>query len=81
MSGHECDDALTHLYLYLDRELETPSIDEIRTHLEACAGCLHAFDFETRLRIVVRERLSEEVPGEVIDRLRDALTRAVAGGG
>jgi anti-sigma factor (TIGR02949 family) len=80
MSGHECDEALTSLYRYLDREMEVSSFETIRAHLEDCSGCLHRFDFEARLKIVVRERLSEEVPAELIDRLRQALAREAAGG-
>jgi len=75
MSGHECDEALTQLYTYLDRELEVTSYEVIRTHLEDCSGCLRSFDFETRLKIVVRERLSEEVPAEFLERLRQAIAR------
>jgi anti-sigma factor (TIGR02949 family) len=79
MSGHECDDALTNLYQYLDREIEATTHEVIRAHLEDCSGCLRSFDFEARLKIVVRERLSEDVPPEFLNRLRDALAREAAG--
>ena len=62
MSGHECDDALTNLYQYLDREIEASTSEVIRAHLEDCSGCLKSFDFEARLQIVVRQRLAEDVP-------------------
>jgi anti-sigma factor (TIGR02949 family) len=75
MSGHECDDALTQLYHYLDQELEASSLEMIRLHLEDCSGCLRNFDFETRLKIVVRQRLAEDVPLEFLERLRQALAR------
>ncbi|MGH3666851.1 MAG: mycothiol system anti-sigma-R factor [Acidimicrobiia bacterium] len=78
MSGHECDDALTHLYQYLDREIEASTTEVIRAHLEDCSGCLKSFDFEARLQIVVRERLAEDVPDEVLQRLRDAIAREAA---
>ena len=78
MSGHECDDALTNLYQYLDREIETTTSEVIRAHLEDCSGCLRSFDFEARLQIVVKERLAEEVPPEFLDRLRDAIAREAA---
>ena len=78
MSGHECDDALTNLYLYLDREIEATTSTVIRAHLEDCSGCLRSFDFETRLKVVVRERLSEEVPAEFLERLRQAIAREAA---
>lgn len=78
MSGKECDDALTNLYLYLDQEIEATTSEVIRAHLEDCSGCLRSFDFEARLKVVVRERLSEEVPAEFLDRLRDAIAREAA---
>jgi anti-sigma factor (TIGR02949 family) len=78
MSGHECDDALTNLYQYLDREIEVSTSEVIRAHLEDCSGCLKSFDFEARLQIVVRERLAEDVPDEFLQRLRDAIAREAA---
>ena len=78
MSGHECDDALTNLYRYLDREIEESTSAVIRAHLEDCSGCLESFDFEARLQVVVRERLSEEVSEEFLQRLRDAIAREAA---
>jgi len=75
MSGHECDDALTNLYLYLDREIEATTSEVIRAHLEDCNGCVRSFDFEARLKVVVRERLSEDVPPEFLERLRHAIAR------
>jgi anti-sigma factor (TIGR02949 family) len=78
MSGHECDDALTNLYQYLDREIEASTSEVIRAHLEDCSGCLKSFDFEARLQIVVRERLAEDVPDEFLERLRDAIAREAA---
>ncbi|HJQ91270.1 MAG TPA: mycothiol system anti-sigma-R factor [Acidimicrobiia bacterium] len=78
MSGHECDDALTNLYQYLDREIEASTSEVIRAHLEDCSGCLKSFDFEARLQIVVRERLAEDVPDEFVQRLRDAIAREAA---
>ena len=78
MSGHECDDALTNLYQYLDKEIETTTSEVIRAHLEDCSGCLRSFDFEARLQIVVRERLAEDVPDESVQSLRDAIAREAA---
>lgn len=75
MNSRECDDALTNLYRYLDRETDVTSVEQIRDHLDDCSGCLRSFDFEARLKIVIRERLSEEVPTEFIQRLRQALAR------
>ena len=42
----ECDEAVEHLYTYLDQEL-TPELETaVRTHLTQCAGCFGHFEFE-----------------------------------
>lgn len=70
MSDH-CDEALAHLYSYLDGELDDGVIaDRIRAHLTDCPPCGDMFSFEERLKVVVRTRLREEVPVELIQRLQ-----------
>lgn len=70
MSDH-CDEALANLYTYLDGELNDETVfTHIRDHLVECPPCGEAFTFERRLRMVVRNRLREEVPIHVMERLR-----------
>lgn len=69
----DCDEALENLYLYLDSELDAVSSEKIRSHLEECQGCGPMFDFEGRLKSVIRERLNEDVPDKVVDKVRAAL--------
>lgn len=71
--SRECDEALTKLYQYLDAELDSVSTEKIRAHLDECPGCDAPFDFEGRLRAVVKERLNEDVPDDFVDRLRAML--------
>ena len=71
--GGDCDEALTNLYQYLDKELDSASSATIREHLDECSGCHERFDFEARLKTVVHDRLAEEVPPEFIERLHQAL--------
>ena len=73
--SRECDEALATLYQYLDAELDAVSTKKIKEHLEECPGCDAPFDFEGRLRTVVRERLDEEVPDEFVDRLRAVIRK------
>ena len=77
MTHTDCDDALTSLYQYLDKELDTVSSTEIRSHLDECSGCFQRFDFERRLKSVVKERLSEEVSDEFIQRLNLAVAEEI----
>jgi len=68
-----CDQALAEIYLYLDRELTWWRRRRIRRHLAECPPCMNGFSFERRLKVVVRQRLAEEVPPEFVDRLHTAL--------
>lgn len=75
MSEKNCDDALNNLYTYLDREADDATLAGIRSHLDDCGHCANSFDFERRLKEVIKERLAEEVPPEFLDRLRQAITK------
>ena len=72
--SEQCDEALARMYEYLDGELDQSDVVErIRFHLDDCPPCGDSFDFERRLKEVVKTRLSEEVPAEVMDRLRTVV--------
>ncbi len=68
-----CREALEKLYAYLDRELDSVSVDVIRGHLDGCPPCDRAFIFEERLLVAIRSGLREEVPPVVIERIRAAI--------
>lgn len=78
VGGKNCDEALESLYQYLDDEMDDATASEIRSHLDGCGGCHDSFDFEMRLKVVVRQRLSEEVPESFIAKLRAALEQEAA---
>jgi mycothiol system anti-sigma-R factor len=46
--------------VYIDRELSDDDIVQVRQHLEACGGCLHLYQFEESLRLLVRVRCQEQ---------------------
>ncbi len=66
----KCDDALNRLYPYLDGEVTVYRRFQVRRHLKKCHNCVGAFDFEERLKVVIRERSREDPPAEFIQRLR-----------
>ena len=76
----ECDEALAGLYQYLDAELDAATNERIRRHLDKCPECMGPYEFESRLRTVVRERLGEDVPQAFTARLLDALREASGAG-
>lgn len=70
----ECGEARRHLYAYIDAELDSAAAAQVRAHLEDCPPCLHSFDFERRLKLTIRECLSEEMPESLLEKVR-ALIR------
>lgn len=79
--NRDCDEALANLYTYLDAELDGATSDRIRAHLDECSGCHAPFDFEARLKHVVRERLDEDVPEAFVERLRRVLAEEAGSNG
>jgi mycothiol system anti-sigma-R factor len=73
MDTHDCNDALSELERYLDRELDADTLTSIETHLRACSPCLEAFDFQAELRKVVARGCREQVPDALRTRILDAL--------
>lgn len=73
MNEPNCEDALKSLYVYLDKELEAATAEGIQAHLDDCGQCLRSFDFEDRLKVVVRKHLSEEVPPQFLAKIRTVI--------
>jgi anti-sigma factor (TIGR02949 family) len=45
-----CEEALRHLFEYLDRELDATRHAEMEHHLHACRACFSRAEFEKRLK-------------------------------
>jgi mycothiol system anti-sigma-R factor len=70
-----CQDALHELYGYLDGELTDDRRAAIHRHLDECQPCAEPYDFEAELREVVRRKCQEQVPDNLMAKVRDALER------
>ncbi len=74
ISQAACRESLTELYWFLDGELTVERRTLIRTHLEACNGCLETFDFEAELRLVVSTSCRErQLPPGLQERIAQVL--------
>lgn len=73
-----CEHAIEYVYHYLDHELTWSRRTRIRWHLRRCDACCGAFDFETRLKTVIRERGRDEPPPELFERLRALIHEEAA---
>jgi anti-sigma factor (TIGR02949 family) len=73
--SHDCDcgDAQDQLYQYLDAELDEETAAAVRSHLEGCGGCFNSFDFERRLKLVIRTFLTEDMPETLQVRVKELI--------
>ena len=65
-----CDHAIEYIYQYLEDEISVTHSSRIKLHLRRCSACMNAYEFETKLKSVIRERGRTEPPPELFDRLR-----------
>lgn len=68
-----CQEAVATLYSFLDGELTDDRRQLIRHHLEECGPCLHKYDFEAELKVVIARRCRDEVPDALRKRVAAAL--------
>lgn len=72
----DCTDALKTLYSYLDGELTPERRTVIQRHLSECEPCLHAFDFEAELKVVIARSCRDQVPEHLRSKIADAIADA-----
>ncbi|MDO9377831.1 MAG: mycothiol system anti-sigma-R factor [Nocardioidaceae bacterium] len=75
MSAHgpDCVRALDSLYLFIDRELDEASWDEIHAHIADCEPCLTAFDLEKMVKTLVARSCTESAPAPLRDRVLTSI--------
>jgi len=73
--SHDCDcgDAQGQLYEYLDAELDEETAHAVRVHLDDCDGCFDSFEFERRLKTVIRTHLTEDMPETLQLKVRELI--------
>jgi anti-sigma factor (TIGR02949 family) len=64
-----CEEALRHLALHLDGELDSQDQAFIEVHLNRCRGCWSRFEFERRLKKWLAELGREPVPPDLSGRI------------
>lgn len=69
----ECRQTITHLYGYVDGELEVETEHRLVQHFSYCPPCKDIEIVERRVRYTIRHHLTEEVPELFMERLRGRL--------
>ena len=71
-----CDDVLSHVFEFLDRETDDQRRAVIAEHLEDCSPCLREFGIEQEFKALVRRRCGgDQPPLGLRDRIKLQLTR------
>lgn len=72
-----CEEAVQKLYEYLDKELDKATVEQLDTHLEICQSCCDHFEFEKKVRSIIREKCSDEkAPDFLKSKIRDILKKS-----
>jgi len=70
-----CDDVLSHVFEFLDRETNDARRAVIAEHLEGCSSCLRQFGIEQEFTALVRRRCGgDPTPVGLRDRIKLQLT-------
>jgi mycothiol system anti-sigma-R factor len=72
---NSCDDVLSHVFEFLDRETDDSRRAVIAEHLEECSPCLRQFGIEQEFKALVRRRCGGDAPPPGLrDRIKMRLT-------
>jgi mycothiol system anti-sigma-R factor len=69
----DCGETVHRLYHFLDGELTPDRRHLIADHLDKCAPCLEAYDFEAEVRRLIADKCKDHVP----DHLRERIAAAI----
>lgn len=68
-----CEHAVQYVYHYLDKELTLARRARIRMHLRRCNDCGGAYEFEAKLKAMIKQKGSTSPPPELFDTLRTLI--------
>ena len=69
----DCREAVHRLYHFLDGELTVERRVMIQRHLDECANCIEAYEFEAELRLAISRGCREAVPESLRLRVAQVL--------
>jgi len=64
-----CSDAIRQLWDYLDRSIAPEDQERVEHHLSFCRRCCGELEFAKEIRRFLATGPSDEIPGDVKDRL------------
>jgi mycothiol system anti-sigma-R factor len=60
-----CSEVLDKVYEYIDGELDSTRVHNIKQHLEECGPCLKEFGLEEAVKSIVKRSCHDEAPADL----------------
>jgi mycothiol system anti-sigma-R factor len=64
-----CREAIAQLWAYIDQELDAPTAEQVRQHLDRCSHCFPQYDFQRAFCEFVASQCSQQAPPELRRRI------------
>ncbi len=71
----DCGAVVKELYTFLDGELTDGRRVQIERHFTGCVDCHEVVEFHASLKMTIAEKCRDDVPGELVRRIEDAIRR------
>ena len=70
----KCSDCESKLDRYVDRELNNTEALQVQLHLEGCPDCMDHYDFESKVKRLVKHSCECDTPPAFREKLRHLLS-------
>jgi len=67
----DCEQALRHIFEFIDHELGESDHEAMHRHLETCKSCFSRMEFERRLKERLGALREEEATSKIDERIKD----------
>ena len=76
MSEHDidCSEAIGRMFVFIDKELDQASCEDIQRHLDECGPCLAKYELERTVKALVARSCSEVAPEGLRQRVRLSIS-------
>ncbi len=76
MSGNSCDEALDHLFAFIDNELSPEELRRVGEHLRECSECDAERKVNERIKAMVHGCPKESAPDDLRARVLAVISEA-----
>ncbi len=70
----DCSEVMDRLFEYIDGEVDLPTVEKIRVHLDECAPCLREYDLDTAVKTLVARAGRSSAPDGLRERILQKIT-------